>query len=556
MKFITLVFCFMALSQLGASVKIVGGSPAPLMGYQFYLSLNTTEQAQRGECGATYIGKGAILTAAHCLSSVYEGPLFAHHHYPNDDGTIATHPLKITGIIAHPDYNPEFFENDIAILFFDEKDTAETMVPAQLQAPELDIPTQLHALGLGEESSFGSLMTPFLKSIEVNFIDNNICRSLFGEAMGTLSFCAGDIERGLIDSCQGDSGGPLVGYSNKGASLHGITSFGVGCAQPERPGVYTQVSTYKNWIEQQVQQFQSALPSDDAILQLDQYIERCYYDSSIQQTQNQISNEEENSSYRLSKAQYLPLRGAFKPLDNDASFESEALIARCSYQVQQTPFSSFSDFENNTVILINELTGQKYIAESDLENEISTERLECTATADQQYFLTILGELNAIRLGNSIFFISPIDTETVITNLNFIQSCSLEGKTSNVFIDEESSEPFIFLEGFEVGTGLFALQSISQGDESSLQANLTFTSSTEAIFELENISEDFFLVGWELKCSQAMFTNTLFVYPDPRAILRPGDETFSLEINFKEEVKDDLECSLNSLLDVEIRSAF
>lgn len=65
--------------------------------------------------------------------------------------------------------------------------------------------------------------------------------------------CAGDPRGGWKkDACQGDSGGPLQIITSNTSCLFqviGVTSFGIGCASVDIPGVYTRVSHYLNWIE-------------------------------------------------------------------------------------------------------------------------------------------------------------------------------------------------------------------------------------------------------------------------------------------------------------------
>ncbi|PSN35033.1 Serine protease 41, partial [Blattella germanica] len=47
---------------------------------------------------------------------------------------------------------------------------------------------------------------------------------------------------------QGDSGGPFVCQHKGLYYLCGVVSWGVGCARPHLPGIYTDVSCYSDWI--------------------------------------------------------------------------------------------------------------------------------------------------------------------------------------------------------------------------------------------------------------------------------------------------------------------
>jgi len=63
-------------------------------------------------------------------------------------------------------------------------------------------------------------------------------------------FCAA-FENGGVDTCQGDSGGPVIAgnmKSENGFTLVGVVSWGIGCARPGVPGVYTRVTQFLNWI--------------------------------------------------------------------------------------------------------------------------------------------------------------------------------------------------------------------------------------------------------------------------------------------------------------------
>ena len=63
-----------------------------------------------------------------------------------------------------------------------------------------------------------------------------------------------------VDTCVADSGSPLLVLQSELAGGEsdfvqvGITSFGIGCADPDFPGVYTRVSEYIDWIEENLRE--------------------------------------------------------------------------------------------------------------------------------------------------------------------------------------------------------------------------------------------------------------------------------------------------------------
>ena len=92
----------------------------------------------------------------------------------------------------------------------------------------------------------------FLIEAEVPIVSKEKCTrsGWYGDAIKPGMICAG-YRKGQIDSCQGDSGGPLVQKVGEAYELTGLVSWGpTKCASPKKPGVYTDVWHYRDWIKQ------------------------------------------------------------------------------------------------------------------------------------------------------------------------------------------------------------------------------------------------------------------------------------------------------------------
>lgn len=59
---------------------------------------------------------------------------------------------------------------------------------------------------------------------------------------------ANGVYNSVCRSLQGDSGGPLVCEKNGTHYITGVVSWGDGCGQRNKPGVYANVHNFNSWI--------------------------------------------------------------------------------------------------------------------------------------------------------------------------------------------------------------------------------------------------------------------------------------------------------------------
>ncbi|RHY09237.1 hypothetical protein DYB37_013035 [Aphanomyces astaci] len=241
---------FLALAVVAVSAvaqtEIVNGTEVPIGKYPYVTGLRRTETGSSG-CGASLVAPKILITAAHCSSSAWATFASIGSHYLN--GTKDGERIKIVKRTVHPKYNKATrFDYDIAVF---ELETASSFPPIKLNWDEdqFSAPGVVSWVrGFGTTKSGGS-QSPVLLEADVPIYSNAACQkalSAYSYNITASMICAGG---GFKDTCQGDSGGPLTVTRNGVEYLAGVTSWGIGCANPGLPGVYARISEARDFIE-------------------------------------------------------------------------------------------------------------------------------------------------------------------------------------------------------------------------------------------------------------------------------------------------------------------
>jgi len=255
---------------------IVGGVTALKGGYPYQVSFEYHDwlfgQTQH-ICGATVVSNKWVITAAHCIIA---GPkpgsykvVVGRHNLQKFDKKTRRH--NVRRVIVHPKWAGDYTEemsNDIALIELKTPMSFNEFVqPACLPDNVSSNPAGLYQPGTPALISGWGEMDPkgvdqeepgrapaILRAASIPLIEWNACKNanfLYQEMVTETMTCAGFMDGG-IDGCQGDSGGPLVKIVDGKATLLGVVSWGIGCAQPNNPGIYTNVAYELDFIRQHI----------------------------------------------------------------------------------------------------------------------------------------------------------------------------------------------------------------------------------------------------------------------------------------------------------------
>ncbi|XP_006893598.1 PREDICTED: serine protease 56 [Elephantulus edwardii] len=238
--------------------RIVGGSKAPPGAWPWLVRLQFDGQPL---CGGVLVATSWVLSAAHCFEGAQNELLWTATLAEGPQGEQAEEVL-VNRILLHPKFDPQTFHYDLALV--------QLWTPVSPEGPARPVclpqaPREPPAGTVCAIAGWGALFedgpgTGAVREARVPLLGIDTCRRALGPGLRpSTMLCAGYLAGG-IDSCQGDSGGPLT-CSEPGPHprdvLFGVTSWGDGCGEPGKPGVYTRVAVFRDWILKQI----SAVPS-------------------------------------------------------------------------------------------------------------------------------------------------------------------------------------------------------------------------------------------------------------------------------------------------------
>ncbi|XP_055331142.1 kallikrein-14-like [Paramacrobiotus metropolitanus] len=272
------------LTPSSSAGRIVGGVTAVAHSWPWQVGILTAAGNNFQFCGGSVLDTKWILTAAHCCIHQTANDLRVRvgaHNLSRPDAS--TQIIPVSRIVMHPSYGDTTQTHDFCMLQLREaisisRDVLPVCLPTALDASPgtrcfttgwgvtqasriAAVPNIKALLQLQQQAAIGKIpprivkklarsTATVLQQVDVAVMEANACAAKYSpiSLIDDSMLCATAPGK---DSCQGDSGGPLVcprADGKPGFVLAGVTSWGIGCARPNYPGVYGKVIGVVPWI--------------------------------------------------------------------------------------------------------------------------------------------------------------------------------------------------------------------------------------------------------------------------------------------------------------------
>ena len=266
---ITLIFYHGISAQVfaQASVRIIGGEPVQHSDFSWMVSLGwkNTSGTDRHFCGGSLVTSNLVLTAAHCVYELNPGEVDIFYGTNLLSDSESGRRVNISEFIVHPQYRPNLFDYDIALIRLESD--IEAVEFLQIIPDDFQVVTDqmTSVIGWGITDVSVGVVSDSLQQVDVPIVSQETCREIYPTSLTERMLCAGYVQGGS-DSCRGDSGGPLIAQNSGVPVQIGIVSFGRGCALPNGHGVYSRLSALKDFLETHLPAETSPPPPAEQIL--------------------------------------------------------------------------------------------------------------------------------------------------------------------------------------------------------------------------------------------------------------------------------------------------
>ncbi len=234
--------------------------------YPWQVAVVTTsseDAADQWLCGGTLVSPTLVLTAAHCITEddgriSVPGDVYVLNGSTrlNDsdasDGDVMTF-TRVTDVGLYPgiDMSGRVPDGDLAMLHLAAAppDGRPLGVVGADETSLWDVGDRLRITGWGVTSATSTTVQNTLRWASVNRIADDSCASDYGSDFNSATMLCAGVPGGGVDTCYGDSGGPLLAPATDPTDitdpstwrLAGVTSWGTGCGDEDKPGVYAKL---------------------------------------------------------------------------------------------------------------------------------------------------------------------------------------------------------------------------------------------------------------------------------------------------------------------------
>ena len=238
---------------ISSPLRIVNGCSALQKEYPYQVRVILNGS---GLCGGSIVDDEWILTAAHCLEGLTASNVVVKSI--GSTSVFGGDQINASALYVHENYDSGTLNNDVGLIKLESSlqtllGWGTAIVPITLNGQANTLVDECAIVTGWGTTSFGGTSPYNLQEVGVPIISDSACSSVYGVSFNADTMICGGYQNGYFDSCQGDSGGAFVIRNGDGAFVQvGVVSWGDGCAEGGKPGVYAEVSYFIDWINTKI----------------------------------------------------------------------------------------------------------------------------------------------------------------------------------------------------------------------------------------------------------------------------------------------------------------